>query len=235
MQEILRQLKDLTEVDRAIVETKNQLAKYPRTLEQLKQAQDSLAKQLNDYQGRLEKARQDRRHAEKEVATIREQISKYMRQQAQVKTNKEYQAMSHEIEQLQAKIDDWDTVGLEKLEAEETSQRELDKIKATIQSQKSEAESQRKRIEELSREKEKLLEGLTADRERLFARLPDPYQGDYEILQERFPGSACMPIEGEQCSGCHWQLVAQTRQAAKTGTEPARCEHCRRFLYSPES
>lgn len=235
MLEIVRQLKDLTEVDHAIVEARAQLAKYPRTLEQLKHAQDTLASQLKEFQDKLEKARQDRRHAEKEVATLREQIGKYLRQQAQVKTNKEYQAMSHEIEQLQARIDEWDTVGLEKLEIEDTCQRELEKMKAALQKQRAENETQSKRIEELTAEKKKFVEGLTTDREKLFERLPDPWRDDYEILQERFPGSACVAVEGEQCSGCHWQLVAQTRQAAKTGTEPARCEHCRRFLYSPES
>ncbi|MCE5229872.1 hypothetical protein LLG95_09780 [bacterium] len=235
MLEILRQLKDLTEVDRAIVEARNQLAKYPRTLEQLKQAQDRLSAQLKEFQDQLEKARQERRHAEKEVASLRQQISKYIDQQAQVKTNKEYQAMSHEIEQLQGRIDEWDTVGLEKLEIEDTCQRELEKMKAAMQTQRAEQEAQSKRIEELTREKKAFIEKLAVDRERLFEQLPDPFRDDYEILQDRFPGTACMPIEGEQCSGCNWHLVLQTRQAAKTGGEPARCEHCRRFLYSPES
>ncbi len=234
MLEIVRQLKDLTEVDHAIVEARTQLAKYPRTLEQLKQAQDALTRQVKEFQDKLDRARQERRQAEKEVATLREQIGKYLRQQAEIKTNKEYQAMSAEIERLQGRIDEWDTVGLEKLEIEDDCQRELDRMQVEMQKQQAENEAQGRRIGELTRDKEKLIEGLTADREKLFARLPDPWRDDYEILQERFPGSACVAIESEQCSGCHWHLVVQTRQAAKTGTAPARCEHCRRFLYGPE-
>lgn len=235
MLEIIGRLKDLTEVDHAIVEARAQLAKYPRALEQLKHAQDAFALKQKETQEKLEKARQERRHAEKEVASLREQISKYLRQQASVKTNKEYQAMSHEIEQIQNRIDEWDTVGLEKLEIEDVCQRELDKMKADLQRQRAENEAQTNRIMELTREKEQFVQGLTADREKLFERLPEEWRDEYEMLHERFPGSACVTVEGEQCSGCHWHLVAQTRQAAKTGSEPARCEHCRRFLFSPGS
>ncbi|MEN6625250.1 MAG: hypothetical protein ABFD69_03365 [Candidatus Sumerlaeia bacterium] len=235
MQELVRQLKDLTEVDHAIAEARGQLARYPKVLEQLRQTQDALASQLKDAQEKVEKIRQESRHAEKEVATLREQISKYLRQQAQVKTNKEYQAMSAEIERLQAKIDEWDTVGLEKLEAEESGQLELDKLKTTLKTQRAEQDAQQERIEELTAEKEKLVQGLMADRNALLERLPGEWRDEYEYLQERFPGTACVPVEGEQCSGCNWHLVAQTRQAAKSGGEPARCEHCRRFLYSKES
>ncbi|MDQ3071163.1 MAG: hypothetical protein M3R55_15715, partial [Acidobacteriota bacterium] len=48
-----------------------------------------------------------KRDAEKEMASAESRLSKFRDQQQNVKTNKEYQAMLHEIETAKADVDKW--------------------------------------------------------------------------------------------------------------------------------
>ncbi len=232
MSEILSQLRDLTAVDHAIAEARAQLVRYPARLEQMTGIEAALQARIDVAQRRLESARHDRRQAEKEVATLREQIAKYLRQQGQVKTNKEYAAITQEIETIQGRIDQWDTTGLEKLEVEDQCQTELTAAGEQLTLRRAEHQTERDRIEMLTAEKKRLIEGLEQDRVRLLATLPEEYRDEYEFMNERHPGSACVALEGEHCSGCNWHLVPQTRHAVKQAQQPVRCEHCHRFLFA---
>src|SRR5262245_9081297 len=103
---ILQQLKEISDVDALIAQTNEQLALYPKMLGKLLGEEEDHRKKAEASKSKGESARTDRRRAEQEIASLRDRVRKTLAQQGMVKTNKEYEAMTHEIEGLHAKIDE---------------------------------------------------------------------------------------------------------------------------------
>jgi uncharacterized protein len=234
MNDVLRQLVELTGVDQELVKTREQLGHYPAMLARMEAAEAAEQHQIDQMETVLKAARHDRTQAEKEVGALREKIQKYLGQQASLKTNKEYQAMTAEVDQTRAKVDDWETRGLEALEREEASESRRKQARLRLEAMQRDHAAERRRIEEQSTEKQERLSRLQAERLRRLETLPEPQRDQYELLNEHFPGMACAPLEGESCGGCHWHLVAQTCQVVRLGHEMIECDHCRRLLYARE-
>lgn len=236
MNELLRQYVELTEVDRALVQTREQLERYPAMLTKMEAEEGRQRKAIAEAEARIEASRAERRRAEKEVLTLREQIRKYTAQQSSVKTNKEYEAITGQIALCKEKIDELETAGLEKLELEEKCAADKQAAEKALAALKTENDAERERIRGQIIDKRARLERLTSERERKLAALPgDEERESYTLLNGRFPGSVCAPVEGDSCAGCHWSLVPHIAQAVRRGEELVRCDHCRRILYWPEA
>lgn len=235
MNDQLRQLISLTEVDHAMAELREQLGRYPAMIAKMDAAEARQQKLITEAEAVLEVARHDRRGAEKELATLREKIRKYGAQQSAVKTNKEYQAITQEIEQTRGKMDEWETLGLEKLEVEERCTAQRKAAADQLAKLKAEYADERQRIETQVREKKEKLQRLTSERNRKFEEVPEEFKQIYDLLNERNPGTACVPLDGENCGGCHWHLFPQMCQLVRRGEEMIRCDHCHRFLYAKNS
>lgn len=233
MNEQLQQVKELTTLDATIVQNQEQLARYPAMLARLDAAEGVHLKTIAEVEARLEVTRRERRVVEKEVATLETQIHKFHDHQAAVKTNKEYQAITQEIETIKARIDERETAALEKLEEEETLQNRQKSASTQLAALKTENAAERQRIQTQSTEKRDRLERLKSERQRKLAELPEELRETYENLNQKFPGTAVVPLEGETCGGCHWSLVARTGQQVRGGRDLVRCEHCHRFLFQP--
>lgn len=233
MNELLQQLKELTTLDAGLAQTREQLARYPTMLAKLDAAEAAQAKTIAEAEGVMEATQRERRQAEKEVTTLDAQIRKVREHQAAVKTNKEYQAITSEIEALRGKIDQRETVALEKLEVEEGLLRRKKEAAAALAKIKAENEGERARIQGQIAEKQERQVRLSSERERRVAGLPEDLRETYEFLNQKFPGTAVVPLEGETCGGCHWNLVAQTGQMVRAGRDLVRCEHCHRYLFQP--
>jgi predicted nucleic acid-binding Zn-ribbon protein len=233
MNDLLQQLITLTEVDHSIIETRDQLGRSPQQIDRMNAAEIEQRMAIETAEKELEAARHDRRAAEKEMAVQRDKITRYLAQQSTVKTNKEYQANMAEIEAVRGRLDEWETVGLEKLEIEEVSAARIEQARRRLEALVTEYAEERARIENQVREKNERIARLEAERDRRRAALPEEWRDQYDLQNERYPGSVCAPVQGGQCGGCHWQLVPQTRQRVHRGGEIVVCDHCRRFIFEP--
>ena len=234
MHALIEQMLELTRVDREIVQIQEQLKLYPTMIERMDRDETRQKQVIEQAEGELEAARHDRREAEKEMKNLRDKVSKYLGQQSQVKTNKEYQAITHEIDAINAQIDEWETKGLEKLEIEDAAIERRDRTRARLDQVAAEHKAERDRIQTQIVEKRERLDRLTTEQRALFGALPEDRQQPYELLNIQYPGSVCVRIDGDHCGGCHWRLVAQTVQDVRAGTQIVQCNHCRRFLYTTE-
>ena len=231
MLELLSQLIAITEVDGEIHAAREALARYPKALEALAAKEKAAADAASKAEAAKAAATAARRKAEQEVRALREKIQKSQEHQALVKTNKEFEAITAEIEGVREKIDAADTAGLEALEAEEAADKAVAKTAADLAHLKNEGAIERERLGGLSAEKQAILKTLEAERARLFDRLPEAAKEEYALLNERFPGTGVVPVRGGCCGGCNFTLVAQRILETKRASELVRCDHCRRIMY----
>jgi predicted nucleic acid-binding Zn-ribbon protein len=230
MEEQMTRLIELSEIDGLRAETREQLERYPAMLAEMDKAETRLKGQVEKISLALEAALLERRNIEKKILQLREKIHHFLGQQSSVKTNKEYEALTHEIERSSALIDALETEGLEKLDEEEQARARLAESRAKLATLTEENAADRERVRQRMAEKRESLERLERERADLLPRVPASMIEDYELVDRKHPGSACVPIDGSTCGGCGWELTAHVRQAAARGEIP-RCESCRRFLY----
>ena len=97
----LQRLIDLQRLETAIAEAKATIAAHPQRLAEAEAQLAAATQALDAAKSRLKENQDARRALEKDVALYQGRLAKFRDQQSAVKTNKEYQALGHEIETAQ--------------------------------------------------------------------------------------------------------------------------------------
>jgi predicted nucleic acid-binding Zn-ribbon protein len=167
------------------------------------------------------------------VTEWRENLRKFTAQQFKVKNQKEYDALTVQIEELQQKISDADEKGLADLEQEEVLTRKRTQLEEHLAAEETECRAEFQRIDLGRGENLALVEKLREERARLAQQVDPAFLQRYERIRERFPGDCVVALRDGNCSGCHMRVVLHTIQASSQSGLVV-CNSCHRFLYIPE-
>jgi hypothetical protein len=231
---ILAQLTELQVIDREILQLRQQMALLPPKLRAL---DSRLAHEQQEVEklgsGRTDSSH-ERRTMEKDVRELEEEIEKHRKRQMEVKTNKEYAAVSHEIEILKQKIDAIETRILESIEKEESHDRRVSQARQKLDRIRAESQHERQRIEEQIRTKNEKMARLNTERDRRREGIPADALAMYDRLSERHPGDVVCKAARSHCGGCHINLVSQKMLEIRQMKTFVRCEGCLRIFSGEE-
>jgi len=178
----------------------------------------------------IEKTILQRKEKELELETNQQTIKKYQVQLYQVKTNKEYASLLHEIEDLKRKnslLEDEIIELMEKTESgEEVLQREKEELEKLKEKVKNEEEEGKKEMEKLKKEEDELMEKKNALAKEVRGDLLNRYE---KLIKSR--GTALAKVINGVCGGCHLQLPPQVVSEVRSGRKVVTCERCSRILY----
>jgi predicted nucleic acid-binding Zn-ribbon protein len=220
----------------------NEAVRVRHEMERYEASERSRRTERERAQERQAAARAHRLEVEKRIRELdlqtrgwRDSLGKFSAQQNRVKTQKEYDALDHEIAETQAKLSQADETGLALLDEEELLDTELAAQGAGLAELERDGQEETKRVEERVREKRAFLERLTEKRASLVPNVDPAILHRFDQLCLRFPGVAVVPIENDICGGCNMNVVKHIKQAAQHDAGPlAECTSCRRILYVPE-
>jgi len=235
MNEASLNLLRLHDIDAQILEAERLLKVYPAHIKSLQNAAQGAHANLDRANEALMRARASRALLETEIKQKQETIKKFLAQQMQVKSNKEFQAITHQVETIQGEIGDKETEVIEALEKEDALEMALSDAKETVKHADREVENDKERLGVLEKEKKEQLKRLKSERATWAAKTPQEMVEDYEDLFDRYPGNAIVPETGNACGGCHMNLLASTIQQLHESEGLVPCPHCRRLLYPPEA
>src|SRR5688572_18983582 len=100
----LNRLIHLQQLETTAEDARRRIAEHPGRVQLLDARLESARDAVNSAKARLAAALEKRRGEEKEVAGIQTRLARYKDQLLEVKTNREYTAMLHEIETAQGDI-----------------------------------------------------------------------------------------------------------------------------------
>lgn len=221
---------EVNEIDREIKALSDQLGLYPAMLDKLNKEDARAHAELHAIEEKRKEARESRRKLELEIRAASDKVAKLLIQQNQVKTNKEFQAITGEIERFKGQIDEMETRGLDLLEAEDRLEAGHKKTAAKTAEAKSKHDEERARIAKQTAEKTERSAMLRAERDKMVAELPDPPVELYRRTADRYPGEAIVKAEAGACTGCGMRLAPQIPKTAHLHEAIVRCEFCRRIL-----
>jgi predicted nucleic acid-binding Zn-ribbon protein len=179
----------------------------------------------------LEDLRKAYRELESESKINRETIVKSNEKLRGVKTNKEYQSILKEIEDIRKKnsgIDDRMLDHLEKLEAAEKSLAEQEaELEGFIRSCREKKETLIAR----EQDERQAFDTLNEKRMQVSAKADPKMISILDEVKKKVRGMAVVPVEGAICMGCHMNIPAQLYNEIQRFDELRFCPHCHRIIY----
>ncbi len=227
----LTRLIRLQQLESAADDARRKIIDHPARTQSLDARLQSVRDVVGGLKTRLTAAAEKRRGEEKEVAGVQTRLAKYKDQLLEVKTNREYTAMLHEIEAAQNDIRAREDRILEvMMEADElnagikTSEAELKAAEQEVSAERAVLESEMAGLQaEISR--------TTAEREKLVADIDRHVLSIFETTAKGRKGVAVAEAKDGLCTICHVRLRPQVFNEVRKNESIIQCDSCRRILY----
>lgn len=235
MQENLRPLIDIQELDMKMLRLMRVKKERIKELEQIDTLRKELHQQLEVKEQEIAELGKTIHAYEQKIQEITTKIKKLEAQQNSVKKVDEFNALTQEMTQAER-----EKIAVEQKVSDiidkKNSETELfEKIKESLKSSEVSSDALAKEIAssiQLINE-----EGLQLKKERdALSKKADPETLQiYERLLRNKKDRVIVPIENRTCSGCHIVLTAQHENLVRKGDNLVFCEHCSRLHFWQES
>jgi uncharacterized protein len=227
----LERLIQLQALDSRAAEARRLQASIPETQRALEDRLESARGAVAAAKERLAANQTSRRALEKDIAAIQTRLSRYKDQLMEVKTNREYHAMQHEIETAQGEVKRLEDQMLELMV-------DGDDISAVLKSAETALKTDEQQIvhdrTDLDRQLEvagQSLEQLTRERGSVAAAIPPATLALYELVARGRKGIAVALARDERCAECHVRIRPQVYQQIRQNNSIVQCDSCQRVLY----
>ncbi|MCX5801147.1 MAG: C4-type zinc ribbon domain-containing protein [Candidatus Eisenbacteria bacterium] len=229
-------LAELKDVDIRVVHLTKVISSVPERLGELNNKVEFIREEYAKKRAQLEEFKVKRRAKEKGIEDFSEKIRKFEFQQYDVKTNKEYQTLLHEIAVQKEKRSHLEGEIIELMELEETSAKELKEFEVKIKKEEALAADEKGRLEQELEDAKRQLDVIMEQREFLLDRLSVPVRSRYDRVIGGKGRTAVAAVKNRGCGACFTGLPPQTLNEIRKGLEVISCETCGRMLvWSNES
>ena len=174
----------------------------------------------------------DRRNAEKEMAAAEARLAKFRDQQQNVKTNKEYQAMIHEIDTAKADVDKWQEQVILRMDDVDAAAVALKKEEAALKGVEADITEAQKALNSERTTAESRMAALDASRAEMAAKIED-HRALHIVdgfVRNRRTTALSKAVDGF-CTECRVRLRPQEFAEVKRNDEIRQCHNCQRILY----
>ncbi len=208
-----------------------------RELDELPARHAALDARVAETEGRVNEAKQKfaeaqaaRREHEKELAVVQGRLTKYKDQLMLVKTNKEYQAMQHEIAAAEHDVRSREDRILEHMEVAEVQGRLVKETEAALTQEHTAIDSEREALDARKAALESTIERLGRDRDGLRPTIGVEAMRLFDDLSQR-RGIAVVEARDGHCTFCHVRLRPQVFNEIRRNDKLVQCDSCLRLLY----
>lgn len=231
MKESLIKLLDLQQIDLEIDALRRSRKEYPAEISGLERELEGARGIIEEKRDRSEGLEKNRRLLEGELEGINADLKKHQDRLYEVKTNREYDALQHEIEALCNRIDEHETGILEDIEQNDDLKAKLEEDNLIY---KELEEKHLARIGELKSKLDSVEENAETwgnKRTVLEVEIETRAVSVYSRIQRMVKGGvAVVRVEKGSCGGCFRKLAPQRRMEIRRQNQIIRCENCGRIV-----
>lgn len=233
MQEVLRALRGIQDLDTTIYQVSREYERLPAERDARRAEIDVRIARRDELDGELRALRAKVKEIEDHTTQQRQRMRKVEGEAAKARSDAALlAAFQHERQSLRRDIGEAEEEGLQLVErADELAARieEIDKEVAAAEEVFAELAAN---VEKEHAEAGAKLEELKAQRaERLGTDIPPEVMEVYERLLSAREGVALAELEGRVCQGCYMEVPANLYVKLSRGIELVQCRSCDRILY----
>jgi uncharacterized protein len=230
----LRQLYALQLIDSSLDELQEQKGNLPAKVADLEERKAQLSARVAEVEQTMRGAFLQRDATDNEIIALKEKMEKYKAQQFEVRNNKEYDALTKEIDHATETI-----ARLEKemdlLEGKATlSRSDIETMKVQLLDLDKQLDEKRAALAEVSKATEEEELKYTHQRQKLLARIQKADLAAYERIRKAKKGKAIVPVKRGACGGCFARVPPQKMLELRQNKRLYTCEHCGRILVSDQ-
>jgi len=206
----------------------------PNTVRELENKIAELKEDIQSKEAQQKESLEKRESNEKEMERLLENQKKFKAQLYQVRNNKEYDALTKEIDHTDEQ--------LSKLEAENDALADLSKsltqqvedIVPALDELQKELKEKEADLKEIIKANEREESKLLAERKRIEEQVKKADISVYMRIRKAKKGKAVVTIKRSACSGCHNIVPSQRQLEIRRNNKLFFCEYCGRILVSQE-
>ena len=199
------------------------IARVTKSIEEITSAEASAEEQLKAGQS-------ERRALEQKLEDNAEQTKKYKTQLMEVKTNKEYTAMLHEIGHLDKDTDDNEERLLMLMDELDRLSKNTQDSREKTSGQKKELAAEQSQLKERTQTVSEEIKKVEAGKPKILSELNSTLKKRYERLLAKMANFAVTNVEDETCQGCFTRIPPQTSVEVRQNNRIIACEACGRIL-----
>ncbi len=228
----LKLLYSLQLVDVDLQEIQDLKGDLPHTVRDLQARYDEMKAKFDALNAAVKESKVSRERADNEIIDIAAKVEKYKGQQMSVKSNRQYDALTREIEIAQQKSLLLQK-GMDGAESRlQTSKTDADALKEQLEVLGVELKERQKELKEVNKEHEKAELALNHQREKISARLEKDDLERYDRIRTAKGGTAVVSVKRNACGGCFSRVPPQKILELRRNSHIFLCEHCGRILVS---
>ena len=186
--------------------------------------------QLEAARSALDQCQKARRQHEGTLQTLEAKRTKYKGQLMEVKTNKEYTAMLHEIEGVEREIRACEDEVLVELERAETLSADVQREERSFKEAEARQRLESTALDGEGRAAQTQVTELARSRAEVAAKLPEDALGLFQRVA-KVRGTAVSEAREGMCMECHVKVRPQMFVEVKRNDQVVQCPQCSRILF----
>ena len=227
----LKLLLELQVIDYDLGELERSKDYLPDMMENLQREIADAKQKVIDTANALEEAKMTQKNLELDIQSREAELQKYQQQMMAIKTNKEYDALVSEIDNLKSAV----TVAYVELETTEATVRQLEQDLADYgEKETSTVENNQKQLAVLQEKVDSIGDKVAAKREsrlNVANSIAKPLMTTYERVRKGRGGRAVVMVKKRACNSCFKALTPHRIQEIKHADRVLVCEFCGCLLY----
>ena len=227
-------LYELQKIDDQLDELEELRGDLPKTVEDLEARIDEIKNTISEKEQQRKESMEKRKGNESQVEIATESQKKFKAQLYKVRNNKEYDALTKEIDHTEELIKKYEAENNELADLSKTLADEIEEIKPKLDELSNEIKKNKDDLKIIIRANEKEEAKLSEQRKKLESHIK---KGDFSVyirIRKAKKGQAVATIRRSACSGCHNIVPSQRQLEIRQNNRLYFCEYCGRILVSAE-
>lgn len=234
MEEKLRQLYTLQLIDTQLDEIEKMKGDLPGAVRALEEKVSGLKAKLDSLEATMREAFAQRELADNEILALKEKTEKYKDQQLHVRNNKEYDALTREMDHAVEAIANLTKTMSEQENRGTVARTDIEATKKELEETSAQLDEKRQELAEVSKTTEDEELKYKHEREKALARVSKQDLAMYERIRKAKSGRAVVPLKKNSCGGCYTAVPPQKILELKQNNKWYTCERCGRIIISEE-
>ena len=227
----ITRLVELQDIDSQLEDLNSLLGDLPKMVDELNEKENSLKDRVEADKVSLKEINLNSSKSEKVNSDIQGKINKLTDQLFLVTNNKQYDALTNEIEHLKEQKKENEELLISNLEEKETLEKNIDENEASLEELKTDLDVRRNKLDEALSETADEKAALENSRKKQVTEIDDNTMQVYNKVISARSGIAVVPLSGNSCGGCGAALPLQMVSEIRSG-DLHNCQSCGRFVYN---
>ena len=230
----ITRLVELQDIDSQLEDLNSLLGDLPKMVDELNEKENSLKDRVEADKVSLKEINLNSSKSEKVNSDIQGKINKLTDQLFLVTNNKQYDALTNEIEHLKKQKKENEDLLISNLEEKETLEKNINENEASLEKLKTDLDVRRNKLDEALSQTADEKTALENSRKKQVTEIDDNTMQVYNKVISARSGIAVVPLSGNSCGGCGAALPLQMVSEIRAG-DLHNCQSCGRFVYNKKN